>query len=461
MDTPPTPNLNDIFAHIDEHSQAFLARLIDYLRHPSISAYGEGIGEVAEYIAGVMRQMGLAVQIMPTNGWPMVFGEYTVRSDAPTVLLYGHYDVQPPDPLEEWLSPPFEPTIRDGRLFARGVGDNKGQHFAQLMALESLLVCRGTLPCNVKVLLEGEEEVGSPHMPEFIRTHRDALQADLVIVSDGPVHENGQSTISYGVRGVLDIELRAQGANRDLHSGHWGGIVPNPLWTLVHLLATMKNERGEITIDGFYDNVQPLTELERQALAKLPIDVDEIKQSLGLLHLDAPLERDYFERLVAWPTLTINGIHGGYGGPGSKTVLPHEAIAKCDIRLVEAQTAEEILTRVKAHVQRHAPEVSVTSYGGMDPSKTPLDSLFTEPLRQAIIAAQGTAPLLVPAKGASLPNYVFTKTLGIPAFGVPYANVDESNHAPNENMEVARFFMGIKTGAAMLSYLGAMPTRTL
>src|SRR5579859_6223035 len=172
MNTPLTPNLNDIFAYIDDHSQSFLARLIEYLRRPSISAYGEGIREVAEYIANIMSQLGLTVQIMPTNGWPMVFGEYFVGSDAPTVLLYGHYDVQPPDPLEEWLSPPFEPTIRDGRLFARGVADNKGQHFAQLMALESLLVCRNTLPCNVKVLLEGEEEVGSPHMPEFIRMHR-------------------------------------------------------------------------------------------------------------------------------------------------------------------------------------------------------------------------------------------------------------------------------------------------
>jgi acetylornithine deacetylase/succinyl-diaminopimelate desuccinylase-like protein len=456
MDTPLTPKLDDIFAYIDEHSQAFLARLIDYLRRPSISAYGEGIDEVAEYIAGVMRQMGLAVRIMSTSGWPMVFGEYKARPDAPTVLLYGHYDVQPPDPLEEWISPPFEPTIRNGRLYARGVGDNKGQHFAQLMALEGLLACRGALPCNVKVLLEGEEEVGSPHMPMFVQAHRDELRADLVIISDGPVHENGQSTISFGVRGVLDIELRAHGANRDLHSGHWGGIVPNPLWTLVHLLSTMKNERGEITIDGFYDNVQPLTELERQALAKLPIDVREVKQSLGLQRLDEPQERDYFERLAAWPTLTINGIHGGYGGPGSKTVLPHEAIAKCDIRLVELQTAEEILAKVKAHVQRYAPEVSVTSYGGMDPSKTSLDSPFTESLRQAIIAAQGAEPLLVPAKGASLPNYVFTKTLGIPAFGVPYANADESNHAPNENLEVARFFRGIKTGAAMLSYLGTL-----
>jgi acetylornithine deacetylase/succinyl-diaminopimelate desuccinylase-like protein len=454
MNASLTPNLSDIFAYIDDHSQTFLLRLIDYLRRPSISAYGEGIGEVAEYIANVMRQMGLTIQIMPTSGWPMVFGEYHVHENAPTVLLYGHYDVQPPDPLEGWVTPPFEPTIRNDRLYARGVGDNKGQHFAQLMALETLLSCRGTLPCNVKVLLEGEEEVGSPHMPEFMRAHRDELQADLVIVSDGPVHENGQSTISFGVRGVLDIELRARGANRDLHSGHWGGIVPNPLWTLVHLLATMKNERGDITIDGFYDNVQPLTALERQALADLPINVDEVKQSLGIQRLDEPQERNYFERLAAWPTLTLNGIHGGYGGPGSKTVLPHEAIAKCDIRLVEAQTADEILAKVKAHVQRHAPEVTVTSYGGMDPSKTPLDSPFTEPLRQAILAAQGVPPLLVPAKGASLPNYVFTKTLGMPVFGVPYANPDESNHAPNENMEIARFIMGIKTGAAMLTYLG-------
>jgi acetylornithine deacetylase/succinyl-diaminopimelate desuccinylase-like protein len=258
-----------------------LSRLIDYLRRPSISAYGEGMGEVAEYSANVMRQMGLSVRIMPTSGWPMVFGEYTVRPGVPTVLLYGHYDVQPPDLLESWISPPFEPTIRDGRLYARGAGDNKGQHFAQLMALESLLACQGTLPCNVKVLLEGEEEVGSPHMPEFIRDHREELQASLMIVSDGPVHQSGRSIINFGARGVLGIELRARGANQDLHSGSWGGIVPNPLWTLVHLLSTMKNARGEITVEGFYDHVLPLTALEHEALAKQPLDVEEIKQSLG------------------------------------------------------------------------------------------------------------------------------------------------------------------------------------
>jgi acetylornithine deacetylase/succinyl-diaminopimelate desuccinylase-like protein len=448
-------DLSDVFAYVDQHQQTFLARLIDYLRHPGISAYGEGISEVAEYIAGVMHTSGLDVRIMPTAGWPMVFGEYRAQADAPTVLLYGHYDVQPPDPLEEWISPPFEPTVRGGRLYARGVGDNRGQHFAQLLALETLLACCGSLPCNVKVLLEGEEEIGSPHMPEFVNAHREELRASLVIISDGPVHEDGHPIISFGVRGVVDIELRVRGARQDVHSGNWGGVVPNPLWTLVHLLASMKNERGEITIAGFYDNVQPLSELERAALATLPIDIARIKQSLDISRFDEPQERGYFERLAAWPTLTINGIHGGYGGPGSKTVLPHAAVAKCDIRLVEAQRADEILAKVQAHVQRYAPQVRVISHGAMDPAKTPLDSPFTTPLRQAISAAQGVEPLLVPARGGSLPSYAFTRTLGIPTFGIPYANADESNHAPNENMELARFFAGIKTGAAMLHFLGS------
>jgi acetylornithine deacetylase/succinyl-diaminopimelate desuccinylase-like protein len=289
-----------------------------------------------------------------------------------------------------------------------------------------------------------------------VREHAGELQADLVITSDGPVHEDGQSVIVCGVRGILSFELRAAGANRDLHSGNWGGIAPNPLWTLVHLLASMKDEHGRVTIEGFYDNVQPPSELEREALAKLPIDVEEVKQSLGLYQLDQPLDRGFYERLSCWPTFTINGLHGGYGGPGSKTVLPHEAFAKCDIRLVEAQTVDEIFAKVEAHVQRVAPDVKVIRQGSMEPSKTPLDSPYTEPIRRAIMAAQQREPLLVPALGGSLPDYVFTKTLGIPAFTVPYANADEANHAPNENLEVERFFMGIKTGAAMLTYLGAM-----
>ncbi|MDI3339437.1 MAG: M20/M25/M40 family metallo-hydrolase [Sphaerobacter sp.] len=453
MAAPQALDLSDVFAYIDAHCDAFIERLIDYVRRPSISAHGVGIGEVAEYIAGVMREIGLETRTIPTAGWPMVFGQRLDRPGAPTVLLYGHYDVQPPDPLEEWVSPPFEPTIRDGRLYARGVGDNKGQHLAQLLGIASLLAVRGSLPCNVKVLLEGEEEVGSPHMPDFVREHRDLIAADLVITSDGPVDESGRSRILFGVRGVLSFELRARGANRDLHSGNWGGVAPNPIWTLVHLLATMKNARGEVTIEGFYDNVLPLTPLEQEALARLPVDVDAVKRAIGVEEFDEPRERGYFERLAAWPTFTINGFHGGYGGPGSKTVLPHEAVVKCDVRLVEAQTADEIFAKIEAHVRKHAPGVEVIRQGSMDPSKTPLDSPYTEPIRLGVAAGQGEEPLLVPALGGSLPDYVFTKVLGIPAFGVPYANPDEANHAPNENLELDRFIKGIKTGAAMLAYL--------
>jgi len=277
-----------------------------------------------------------------------------------------------------------------------------------------------------------------------------------VIISDGPVDVSGRSTLEFGVRGIVSFELRARGANRDLHSGNWGGVAPNPLWTLVHLLASMKNEQGEITIAGLYDNVEAPTDLERFALANLPIDVEEVKRDLDLKHLDAPRERPFFDRLALWPTLTINGLHGGYGGPGSKTVLPHEAVAKCDIRLVADQSVEEIFAKVEEHVKRHAPEVEFIRQGGMDPSKTPLDSPYAELLRRAITTVQGEEPLIFPAMGGSLPSYVFTKTLGLHTFMVPYANADESNHAPNENMEVERIIKGIKTGAAMLAYLGTV-----
>jgi acetylornithine deacetylase/succinyl-diaminopimelate desuccinylase-like protein len=447
------PDLSDVFAYIDRNRESFIQRLIEYVRHPSISAYGEGIAEVADLLIAQLTSLGFDARLMPTAGWPMVLGKRIEDPDALTVLLYGHYDVQPPDPLDAWISPPFEPTIRDGRLYARGVGDNKGQHFAQLLALESLLAVRGRLPLNVIFLLEGEEELGSPHIADFIRTYRDDLRADLSITADGPVHESEQSCVVFGVRGVISFELRARGANRDLHSGGWGNVAPNPIWQLVHLLGTMKNARGEITIDGIHDDVIPPTDLDRAAMSALPLDIDAIKAELNITTLDEPLDRPFYERLMFQPTLTINGLHGGYGGPGSKTVLPHEAIAKCDVRLVEAQRADDIIAKIAAHVKKHAPDVEFSADGSMEPSRTPLESPFTEPIRAAITAAQGVSPLLIPSAGGSVPDYVFTKILGIPAFGVPYANHDEANHAPNENMTLDRFISGIKTGAAMLTYL--------
>lgn len=449
-------HLTAAFAHIEQQRDRFITRLLDYVRQPSISAHGLGMEEVAHFLLQRLQALGMAAQLMPTAGWPMVVGRRFDAPGKPTVLLYGHYDVQPADPLDAWLSPPFEPTIRDGRIYARGVGDNKGQHFAQLLALESLLATTDKLPCNVIVLLEGEEEIGSPHIADFIRQHGDLLKCDLVVTADGPVHESGRSCLMFGVRGVLSFALRARGANTDLHSGNWGGVVPNPIWTLIHLLATMKNAQGEITIDGFDEQRLPPTRLEQQALALLPLEQERILQELGLSRLDAPANRGFFERLMFYPTFTINGFHGGYGGPGSKTVLPHEATVKCDIRLVEAMTIEDTWAKVKAHVAHHAPDVELIYQGGMEPSKAPIESPYTEPIRQALRAGQGEEPLLIPSAGGSLPDYVFTKILGVPAFGTPYANPDERNHAPNENLEVDRFIKGIKTGAALLVALGAM-----
>jgi acetylornithine deacetylase/succinyl-diaminopimelate desuccinylase-like protein len=446
--------IDDIFAHIAANEQSFIQRVMDYVRHPSISAQNIGIAEVATLLVGTLSDLGFAAEAVPTDGHPMVLGRWDKAPGAPTILLYGHYDVQPPEPLDAWISPPFEPAIRDGRIYARGIGDNKGQHFAQFLAIESHLKVRGTLPCNVVVLLEGEEEVGSPHIASFIAANRDRLKADFVVIADGQIHHSGRPTISYGVRGVAGFELRVRHASRDVHSGNFGGIVPNPIWTLVHLLATMKNADGEITIDDFYDDFVPPTGPDRAAAIQVPFDPEEIKASLGLTRFDAPAARGLADRLMFHPTLTINGFHGGYGGPGKKTVLPNEAFVKCDIRLVENQTPQDVLAKVEAHVKRRAPEVEFISYGGHMPSKTPITSPYGEAIRHAIVTAQGVEPLLYPRMGGSLPNYVFTKILGIPSFVVPYANADQANHAPNENLTIECFLKGIRTGAALLTEIG-------
>ena len=446
-----------VFARIEDNRAAFLDRLIAYLKHPSISAENIGIDEVGALLVEMLTEIGLETRLVPTDGHPMVVARWEKAPGKPTVLLYGHYDVQPPDPLDKWVSPPFEPTIRDGRLYARGVGDNKGQHFAQILAIESHLKVHGVLPCNVILLLEGEEEIGSPHIAGFVRANTHLLKADLAITADGPRHASGAPTIKFGSRGVVSFELRCKHASRDVHSGNYGGVVPNPIWTLVHLLGTMKNAAGEITIDGLHDDVLPPSPEELAAIERLPLDVEAVKASLGLARLDAPAEMPFYDRLCFRPTLTINGFHGGYGGPGSKTVLPNEAFVKCDIRLVEAQDPEDILRKVAAHVAKHAPEVEFVSVEmGMQPSKTPIASPYTAPLRRAFVAAQGEEPLLIPAGFGSLPGYVFTKILRIPAFVTPYANPDEANHAPNENMTLDCFHSGVRTGAALLNELGAL-----
>ena len=308
----------------------------------------------------------------------------------------------------------------------------------------------GDLPCNVTFLLEGEEEVGSPNLAAFVTNHKELLKADLVITADGPIHEDGTPQIEYGVRGVLSFELYARGANTDLHSGNWGGVAPQPLWRLVQVLATMKNANGEITIPGIMEQVAPITELERAALDALPLELARVMAGVGMTELDGPADVPFYDRISCRPTLTINGFHGGYGGPGSKTVLPHEGLVKCDMRLVGGMSLAACEAAIKAHVASVDPSVEVIFDGGMEPSRTPLDSPFAQPIHSAIVTAQGVAPYHIPSLGGSLPDYVYTQILGIPAFVVPYANADERNHAPNENIIIECFINGIRTGAALV-----------
>jgi acetylornithine deacetylase/succinyl-diaminopimelate desuccinylase-like protein len=453
---PAGPRLDDVFAHVDANRTSFVERLAGWVRTPSVSATGQGMPEAAGHARDLVAAAGLEATVAGTDGWPLVLGHRAGPPGAPTVLVYGHYDVQPPDPVDAWASPPFEPEVRDGRLYGRGGADNKGQHLAQLLAVESLLATRGELPCTVKVLLDGEEEIGSPHLAGFAAAQRELLSADLVVWSDGPVDPGGGWRLVFGVRGIASFELRARGANRSLHSGNWGGVAPNPLWTLVHLLATMRDAQGRITVDGFGDEVEPLGAAERAALDRLPVDVEAVKADLGLERLDAPVDRGFAERLAAWPTLTINGLHGGYGGQGTQTVLPAEAVAKCDVRLVHAQRADDVYGKLEAHVRRHAPGVELVRQGSMEPSRTPMDSAWTAPIRAGMAIAQGAEPLLVPVLGGSLPLHVFTGVLGLPTFGIPLGNPDQANHAPNENLDLERFHTGIKTAAAVLTKLGLL-----
>lgn len=453
----PSGPCQAVYGYIAQHQDAFVERLLDYVRRPSISTQNIGIDDVARFLVAELNRIGLDARAMPSDGYPIVVARWGGKPEAPTVLLYGHYDVQPPEPLEEWTSPPFEPAIRNGRIYGRGVADNKGQHLAQILAIESLLAVDGELPCNVVIVLEGEEENGSPHIAEFFRRNRAAFrQVDVAITADGSVHATGAPVIHFGVRGLLGLELRLRGATRAVHSGQFGNVVPNPVWEMVHLLASMKNEHGEITIAGFHDGILPVTQAERRLADKMTSVEAETRAALGLRALDAPLDQPYFDRIMFRPTLTINGIVGGYHGKGMQTSIPNEAVVKLDVRLIEAQTPDGVFDAICAHVQARLPDVEVIRFNSMLPSKSPIESPFVPAIQNSIREAQGVEPILHPVIGGSLPDYVFTKILGVPIYLVPYANPDAANHAPNENLTLERFFLGIRTGAALLKNLAAV-----
>ncbi|CAN5813675.1 M20/M25/M40 family metallo-hydrolase [soil metagenome] len=443
-----------VLAAINAQRDETLADLMRLVAQPSISAQNIGVRECAALEMELLRKAGLEPRLLETSGHPMVYAEWLNAPGKPTVLFYGHYDVQPPDPLELWDSPPFAPEIRDGRIYGRGVADNKAQHLSHIAAIRAWLTAIGSLPVNVKIILEGEEEVGSPHLAEAVANWKDLLTADLVYTSDGPVTDDRYPELSFGCRGVLHIELRSTGPNRDLHSGHWGGVAPNPIWTLVRALNTMLDDTNRILIEGFYDNVNEPTPGARAAMNALPFDIGEAIGRIGLSKMTPPTDLPYADRIMAQPTLNIAGFNGGYGGPGSKTIIPGKATVKIDIRMVPDQHPDEIWEKVSAHIANHAPDVEISRQnGGMIPSHTPIEHPLADVVRDAIEVGFGKRPIDIPLTGGSLPDAVWTKTLGLPSFLVSYGDPPQANHSPNESYAVARLWQGIQTSAALLAGL--------
>ncbi len=456
MPSSSDEQLTAVLAACDRTRDRDLADLFRLLAQPSISAQGIGVPECSALVKELLEASGFAARIIETPGAPVVYGERCRAPGQPTLLIYGHYDVQPADPLEAWTSPPFEPTIRDGRIWARGVADNKGQFVANILGARAWREVAGELPINVKVVVEGEEESGSPNFPAFVAAHRELLAADLVYVSDGQVFETDQPIVEFGNRGMLYIEFIAHGPSRDLHSGNFGGVAPNPAWTLVHLLATMFSPNGEILVPGILDTVRPVTPEMRAALDAIPLDEAAALADIGLTEKAAPEGVPYYDRLMVRPTMNIAGFTSGYGGAGSKTVLPAEARVKMDLRLVPDQDPALIYELIRLHVATHAPGVEVIRHGMMDPVAVPLDSPLAAPVRRAVEIGFGRAPVDVPMVGGSLPSAVWPRELGVPAIAVPYGNADQANHSPNENMIEGRFYAGIRTSAALLSEMAAL-----
>lgn len=438
-----------VYDYIADNAERFVQRLLPLLAQPSVSAQKYGTEQCARLLAGMMEEVGIRTRLVSTDGEPIIFGHLD-EGAANTLLVYGHYDVQPPEPLERWDSPPFEPVIRDGRIYARGAADNKGQLFAHLMAVAALKATRGRVGCNIKFLFEGEEEVGSPNLEPFVRQHAELLAADAAYTSDALQHPAGHPYIFPGLKGMLTIELVCQGPNRDRHSA-MADIIENPAWRLVHALVSMRGLDGAVAVQGFAADVIPLTARERELLEAAPNPKDQLKRDLGLRSL-LPAAEENFHVARTKPTFNISGIVSGYTGPGTKTVLPSTASAKLDIRLVPHQDPDDISRRIRDHLDRHGfDDVQMTVIGKAIPSWTDPDHPFVRLVTDAAREGFGREPLLYPRVIGSGPDYVFTRLLQLPSVIVPYAGASSEPHAPNENMTTAAFIEGIRTSAAVFA----------
>lgn len=437
--------------YLEENKQRFLDELLELLRIPSVSADSSFKGDVrraAEFVRDKLTAAGLDKAVLhETPGHPIVYAEKMVDPARPTVLVYGHYDVQPADPYELWQSPPFEPTIRNERIYARGACDDKGQVYMHIKALEAMLATDG-LPCNVKVMIEGEEEVGSDHLGPFVAEHRDMLSADVILISDTSIISNETPSIETGLRGLSYVEVQVTGPNRDLHSGVYGGGVANPINILARMIASLHDADGRITIPGFYDAVADLSEAERAELAKAPFDLDEYKRDLGITDVLGETGYSTNERTSIRPTLDVNGIWGGYTGEGAKTVLPSKASAKISMRLVPNQTPDAITELFTEHFKAIAPagvSVTVTPHHGGLPYVTPVDSVEFEAASKAFEDAWGKKP--IPTRGGgSIPIVaLFEQELGVKSILMGFGLDSDALHSPNESYGLFNFYKGIET----------------
>ena len=438
-------------SHLQTQRQRHLDELLGLLRIPSISAlsiHKEDVAIAAAFLAEALTTAGMEnVKVFPTEGHPVVYGDYLHAPGKPTVLIYGHYDVQPVDPLNLWDNGPFEPTIKENKIYARGASDDKGPTYLHIKALETILQTTGSLPVNVKFCIEGEEEIGSPHLEPFIATHHDLLQADVLLISDTTIIGPNQPAICYGLRGLCSLEVHVQAAKSDLHSGLFGGAVPNALHAMTELLSSLHDHEGKVLVEGFYDDVAALTAEEREELAKLPQDDTAYMQSLGLNELVGEPGYTTIERTTARPTLELNGVYGGFQGEGSKTVIPAEAHAKITCRLVNNQDPLKILDLIEAHLKAHEPKGVTVTVTRHDHAK-PFIADFHQPAIQTAVEAYRFAYDVEPQfmrMGGSIPIVeAFDRLLNLPVVLMGFSLPDENFHAPNEHFSLDNFDKGLR-----------------
>ena len=435
----------------EKNKARFLSELLELLRIPSISARSEHKADMLKCAEAVKQRLLDAgvdkAEIYPTDGHPVVYGEKIIDKSKPTVLVYGHYDVQPADPLELWHSGPFEPVIRDGKIFARGSADDKGQFYMHVKAFETMVQTK-TLTTNIKFIIEGEEEIGSPNLAKFVSAHKDLLKSDVILISDTAMLSLDTPSIDIGVRGLSYIEVEVTGPNRDLHSGVYGGAVANPITMLAKMIASCHDENNHITIPGFYDDVVEATPAERQLMAKAPYNEAEYKKDLGVKELWGEKGYTTNERTGIRPTLELNGIWGGYTGEGAKTVLPSKAFAKISARLVPNQSATVITEKLLNYFRKIAPPgvtVKAEEHHGGEPYMTPIDSKAYKAAAKAIEATFGKAPIPVRGGGSIPICSLFEQHLGVKIVFMGFGLDSDNLHSPNEKFDLANFYKGIGT----------------